>query len=368
MNEALPADLFDGRSAVRQHVQVHWDAAALALVDEGGAAEHVPWAQVRLIDALPEAFLLGRADRAGWRLKIGRDAPADLVARLPRAPRYGGWVDRVGPVKALAVFAAASAAVVMTVVSTPGWLGPLVPVSWERWIGDGLAGDMSAQTCSTPASDAALAALADELDRGRPADAPPVRIALVRSGAVNAVAIPGARVLVFDGLVQAVGSPNVLATGAPDALAGVVGHELGHVRKRHVMQAMLRQLGLAFVLGGWKSGMGNMLGQMAAMRYSRAAETEADAFSRARLAEAGISPLPTAGFFDVLAHNEGPASPLLGAYFASHPESAARAQAFRAAFRPGQVYRPALNEAQFSAILGACAQTWRPQASAPGAT
>ena len=27
-------------------------------------------------------------------------------------------------------------------------------------------------------------------------------------------------------------------------------HEIGHVRERHVMQGMLRQMGLAVVLGG----------------------------------------------------------------------------------------------------------------------
>jgi Zn-dependent protease with chaperone function len=358
LDAAFVAELFDGVSARRQIVWLRWDAAMLSLAGAAGAAEQLDWSQLILIDILPEVFVLGRADRPGWRLKLGRDAPAELVAHLPRPRRFGSWIDRFGLAQSVIAFAAVSAALVMTVVTAPGWLGPRVPLAWERAMGDDLVGDLSADTCSTPASDAALAALAGELDRGgRAPDVPPVRIQLIRFGAINAVAVPGARILVFDGLVQAIGSP--------DALAGVVGHELGHVRKRHVMQAMLRQFGLSLLLGGWTSGMGNVLGQFTAMHYSRDAESEADAWSRARLAEDDISPLPTADFFALLARNEPYQQAGLAAYFASHPDTSAREQAFRAAYRPDRAYRPALTDAQFSAILGACAQSLSPRRAPP---
>jgi Zn-dependent protease with chaperone function len=356
------AELFDGVSARRHTVHLHWDAATLSLAGAEDVADQIDWAQVILIDILPECFLLGRPDRPGWRLKLGRDAPADLVAHLPSPRRFGRWIDRLGLAPSVLACAAVSAALVLTVVTAPGWLGPRVPWAWEGAIGEDVVGDLSADSCSTPASDAALATLAGELDRGgRAPDVPPVRIQLIRFGAINAVAVPGARILVFDGLVQAIGSP--------DALAGVVGHELGHVRKRHVMQAMLRQFGLSLLLGAWKSGMGNMLGQFTAMHYSRDAESEADAWSRARLADDDISPLPTADFFALLARNEPYQQPGLAAYFASHPDTTAREQVFRAAFRPDRVYRPALTDAQFSAIVSACAQDIRAKPpSAAGST
>ena len=97
---------------------------------------------------------------------------------------------------------------------------------------------------------------------------PPVRVQLIKLDMINAVAVPGARVLVFDGLVQQARSP--------DELAGVIGHEIGHVRKRHVMQAMLREFGLSALLSQSKSALGNTLGQLTALRYSRQAEGEAD--------------------------------------------------------------------------------------------
>nr|WP_244309783.1 M48 family metalloprotease [Sphingobium fuliginis] len=35
-----------------------------------------------------------------------------------------------------------------------------------------------------------------------------------------------------------------------DEVAGVLGHELGHVRHRDTMTGLIRQLGLSVVLGG----------------------------------------------------------------------------------------------------------------------
>ena len=164
--------------------------------------------------------------------------------------------------------------------------------------------------------------------------------------------------LVFDGLLKQVGSA--------DALAGVIGHEIGHVRERHVMQAMLREFGISMILSGFRSGMTNTLGRMTALRYSREAETEADNWARARLGEAGISPVPIANFFVNSAAEQDPGAQLaMAGYLNSHPDPASRADAFRAAWRSDVHYRPALGSADFNAIRYACeddtrAQTWRP--------
>ena len=63
---------------------------------------------------------------------------------------------------------------------------------------------------------------------------------MVHVGMVNAVALPGGRMVLFDGLLDE-------ASNA-DAVAGVVAHEVAHVRGRHVASAMVRQLGLGTVV------------------------------------------------------------------------------------------------------------------------
>lgn len=310
---STPADLFDGATARRRTVLLSWDDTGLSMAVEQAAEDTIAWERLTHVDTLPEAIVFGRIDRPGWRLNLSRDAPAGLLAHLPRPRRFGRWIDHHGLGKSLTGFTAVSAAIVLAVVNTPGWLGPHVPISWERRIGDDLVGDLSTHTCSTPASDAALVALAGKLDSAAVARGePPVRIQLINFGEVNAVALPGSRILVFNELVQGIGSP--------EALAGVLGHEIGHVRKRHVMQAMLRQFGLSMVLGGFRTGAGNILGQFTAMRFSREAESEADAWSRARLADADISPLPTAQFFAQLAEGAPWQQGAYTGYLSSHPQ------------------------------------------------
>ena len=362
MAEPLHGDMNDGVTARRHPVRVTWDDAGLAVAGED-LAETGPWTGLTWIDSFPEALLLGRADRPGWRLRLGHDAPADFVARLPRRARFGRWIDRFGLAPSLACFAAISSLVGFVAINAPSWLGRRVPMAWEAGMSDDGIEDLSANTCHTPGADAALAQLVGKLDRTTgDGDRQPVRVELIKLGYVNAVALPGGRVLVFDGLLQQIQSP--------DALAGVIGHEIGHVRQRHVMQAMLREFGISMVLSGFRSGMTNTLGRMTALRYSREAEAEADDWARARMADAGISPVPIANFFVSTADPTPEAQYAMAGYLNSHPDPASRADAFRAAYRSDRTYRPALTPGQFDAIRYACeddtkARTWQP--GQPGA-
>lgn len=92
---------------------------------------------------------------------------------------------------------------------------------------------------------------------------------------INAMATLGGHVFVFQGLLDKLGSE--------DALTAVLAHEIGHVRERHVIQAMGR--GIVMVAGlsaiGVKSqGLNRWAlergGQLTALSYSREAEAEAD--------------------------------------------------------------------------------------------
>ena len=161
-------------------------------------------------------------------------------------------------------------------LTAPDWLGPRIPPGWERQIGEAMVGDFGGRICHTPAGDAALAKLLAKVD---PAEEK-VRAGVANMAMVNAVALPGGQVMLFDGLVQQADSP--------EELAGVLAHEVGHVRERHVMTALLRQFGLSILLAGADSGVTNGVFGLAAMGYSRDAEREADDYARARMAESNI--------------------------------------------------------------------------------
>lgn len=341
--QPIRAFWYDGLTARRHVGAALLRGDDLWLESDEGETMRVPLGDLVFVErGVLDGSYSRRADD-GFRLVFTDPVPDDLAARLPRGARFGKWIDGLGLARAAVLFGGISAALVALVMTAPTWLGPRVPPSWERRIGDAMVGDLQDVTCHTPASDAALAKLVKQLDP----DNPPTKVAIANIDMVNAVALPGGQVLVFDGLVQ--------ESTDPDELAGVIGHEIGHVRERHVMQALLRQFGLSILLGGVNSDIGNTLFGLTAMSYSRDAEREADVFSRAQMARSNISPASTADFFADLAKEQGDdGGPGLGSWIASHPMPKEREDAFRNAVVKGKAYRPSLSRADYTAIREAC--------------
>lgn len=338
----VTANWYDGRSALRHTGTAEWDGdAGLVLHGADGVAVTVPLAALQFQETRPDALSYRLAGDPDFRLLLPRDVPAELATRLPARHEYGKWVDRFGLGKAAAAFAVVSAAVIVLFFTAPGWLGPIVPESWERSMGEAMVGDLGNRVCHTPAGDAALTGLARRLD---PTGAP-VRVGVANIPLINAAALPGGQVLIFDGLIQQADSP--------DELAGVLAHEIGHVRKRHVMTSILRQFGLSILVSGMSSGLGGDALGLISLDYSRDAESEADAYARERLAAADISPASTAGFFERLGGKDTDV-PQWASWVDSHPSPSGRARAFRQSVHAGHAYRPALSASEFTALQAMC--------------
>lgn len=119
-----------------------------------------------------------------------------------------------------------------------------------------------------------------------------------RSIGPNAIALPGGTIVLTDDMVR-------LLQHDTKVIAGVLGHELGHVQHRHGMR-MLVQVG---VLGLVSSALwGDYSGVLATVplwlgqaHYSRGAEREADAYSVDVLRDAGVSPAVMVGLFERIA-------------------------------------------------------------------
>ena len=342
----IAASWYDGHSALRHEGVARWGGeGALELVDGANGVDAVPYADLIFGESLPGKRIYRRQSEPDFRLTLPDTLPAGLERRLPGKSEYGAWIDRMGLGKAAVAFGVASAAAVALFMTAPQWLGPMVPESWERQIGAAMIGDFGNRICSTPEGDAALAKLLDAVD---PSETQ-VRAGIANIDMVNAVALPGGQVLLFDGLIQ--------QAETPAELAGVLGHEVGHVRERHVMTALLRQFGLSVLLAGANSGIGDTAFGLASMGYSRDAEREADAFARARMAESNVSPLGAADFFERMAEKHGDRegnNTVLG-WIASHPSAGERARVYREAARKGGGYAPVLTQAEFEALKKACA-------------
>lgn len=160
----------------------------------------------------------------------------------------------------------------------------------------------------------------------------PYSFTLINDPAVNAFALPGGPIYIHSGLVEA-------ATNEAQ-LAGVLAHEIAHVALRHgTSQASRGSLvQLPAVLAGAVIGQGSVaaeLGQLGLgfgvnsllLRYSRSAETEADALGARLMAAAGYDPVEMAVFFERLEEEDGARPP---EFLSSHPSPGNRIEAVRA--------------------------------------
>ena len=339
---------YDGKSAVKRKVEVQIIGPQFYLLETERRNGPFAFADVEYVTQQGEADVYGLKDRDGWRLMLAGPVPSDLTALLPAQRRYGGWVDRLGLGKAAIAFTLTSAAAVAVVLLSPQWLAPLIPSSVDDRLGDALVGDFGGRFCHTPAGDAALKKLVASLD-DNPDD---LRVEVAKIDMLNAIALPGGNVILFDGLIK--------QAKTPDEVAGVLAHEIGHVREKHVMQALLRQMGLAVVLGGIDGNSGALVNNVLAMSYSRNSEAEADAHSMKVLGNANISPVGTASFFDRLSQLDGSAGvkqdAAITGYLSSHPLSASRKAAFEKSIVKGKNYKPALTSAEWTELKTMCTQ------------
>lgn len=170
------------------------------------------------------------------------------------------------------------------------------------------------------------------------------------SEVVNAFALPGGYVYVTRGLMA-------LAEDEAE-LAGVIGHEIGHVTARHgaSRQAtgtlLTTGLGLLGVIGGAYLGgqagadLGGQLGQVAGygltMTYSRSQEYEADKLGVRYLYRADYDPTAMATFLEALETSSRLQAQIAGVsiergtidhFFSSHPNSPDRVARARAEAR-----------------------------------
>ena len=164
-------------------------------------------------------------------------------------------------------------------------------------------------------------------------DIPDWHFYIVDSKEVNAFAVPGGYVYVNRGLIE--------RTQRMDQLAGVLGHEIGHVVRRHSIKQMQQQQGanlgvtLACVL---TSVCNNQAGQAAIQvggtalfaRFSRGDENEADEEGVRNVIRAGISPNGIPEMFQILINERNSNPGAVESWFATHPLEEDRIAATRA--------------------------------------
>lgn len=249
----------------------------------------------------------------------------------PRLPRDDVNVTRRHPLKEGAVMLAGALAVVLALVGLAALLVdrivPFVPPSWEA----GMFPDFALlsdepSTDEERATQRELEALLGKLLARWP-DAPQgLRIGVLDDDTPNALAFPGGLVLVTRGLLDSVESEN--------ALAFVLGHELGHFANRDHLRSLGRGLALGLVLAaiGQGGSLGDLLafsGELSGRRYGRAQEEAADAFGLGLVASEFGHVAGATDFFARLPEPGSGVERALGSYLSTHPLSEDRVHALK---------------------------------------
>src|SRR5688572_9464586 len=155
---------------------------------------------------------------------------------------------------------------------------------------------------------------------------------VVNSDAVNAFAVPGGFIYVNRGLIE--------RARTLDQLAGVLGHEIGHVVERHSVEQMKKATGanigvallctLTNVCDNTATQVViNAAGSALFARYSRSAEMEADSQAVANVIATGIHPDGIPEFFRMLIAERRRNPNILENFFASHPLEESRVERTR---------------------------------------
>jgi Zn-dependent protease with chaperone function len=162
------------------------------------------------------------------------------------------------------------------------------------------------------------------------------RFSVLNDPQVNAFALPGGPMFIYTGLLKIIDNEG--------ELAGVMGHEMSHVILRHGTHEASKQqfIALPAALAGQIAGSGGtMLGRLTQLgiglgansvllKFSRTAESEADALGSHIMAEAGYDPMEMAHLFQKLEATGGSS----GLEFLSdHPNPGNRVQAIEAEIR-----------------------------------
>ena len=149
----------------------------------------------------------------------------------------------------------------------------------------------------------------------------PFTFKIVDDKSINAFALPGGPLYVNRGAIEAADNEA--------QIAGVIGHEAGHVILRHGMAQAKKSQFTQGIIGGLGAIFGNStVGQLAGaagafagssilLRYSRDAESQADLMGTQILFDSGYDPTAMAVFFDKLAQDhKGSKSEQ---FFSNHP-------------------------------------------------
>jgi predicted Zn-dependent protease len=230
-------------------------------------------------------------------------------------------------------------------------LAPLMPQAFERRLGDVAEAQVKTlfggKVCDNAPGQAAFTKLVNAIRESAGLD-PSVQSAVLSSPIPNAFALPGGKVYVFSGLLAKADNA--------DEVAGILAHELGHLKHRDGTRNLIYNGGTSFLIGllfGDITGSGALIfasRSLVTASYSREAEQNADTFAIDAMHRLGRSPKPMGELMFRVTGKEGDRNLSI---LASHPLTEDRLARMNREDRPPSSL-PLLTAGEWASLKAIC--------------
>ena len=176
-----------------------------------------------------------------------------------------------------------------------------IPTEWEERLGQNYFQALFKESLKKPdpKMQKALDTISNRLLATVPDQPYQFRIYVHPSKMVNAMALPGGTIIVFQGLIN--------VTETPEELAGVLAHEFQHVLKRHSTRGIIRSEAISLfglIISGNSDSMTNVIlqagGMLEFLSFSRKLESQADNEGMKMMLAAQVDPQGMVRMFEIL--------------------------------------------------------------------
>ena len=204
-----------------------------------------------------------------------------------------------------------------------------IPIEWEVTVGQSILKMLPVAQKPDQEVIKVLQDTVDILKQSLQGTPPPydLKVYILPVEQVNALALPGGPIVIFEGLLYKAESP--------EELAGVLAHEIQHILLRHSTRGILRNMAesmlVTIFLGDMNSvmeGIVQLAGQLETLGLSREMEAEADQKGMELILSANIDPHGMIRIFEKLMQEESKELPQgktvskendFSSYFSTHP-------------------------------------------------
>lgn len=286
MSPVFPATLHHKETKVRSLVTVQLEPGAVRILRDD---ETLEW----LASDLDSAWRAGDGSvllqNGPWYLEVLEPSFAGAVEQSLGVRLFRrSFFDKIGVTGCLI----ALLVIILPLLAVYFWLAPFlaeraakgISIETEQQIGESWYRSLTASYSIDTARTRQLQAFYDALQFGGPYT---MRITVVQEPVVNAFAVPGGHIVVFDSILGIM--------DAPEQLAALLAHEASHIQLRHSTRAIFRELANQLFISILFGNSGDFSGiiaqhgsQLDGLSYSRQLEMEADEAGMQLLEKSGI--------------------------------------------------------------------------------